>query len=209
MAVMRSVALLAAAAVTLHAGPGITAIGPVRAALAPDLAGAGKPGHVALTFDDGPDPASTPAFLDLLAARDLRATFFLLGRMVDRTPDLARRIIDAGHEVAVHGYDHRMLLFRGPRSTMDDLGRAVTVIGAATGVTPTLFRPPYGVLTTSAIVAAKRLGLRPVLWTAWGRDWTAHATGESVTFDCPQGTQIRRYDPAARLRLHSCPWLVA
>ena len=98
-----------------HAGPGITAIAPVRRRLFPRLAGFGQPDHVALTFDDGPDPASTPAFLDLLAARRLRATFFLLGSMVAKAPELAADIADAGHEVGVHGWAHRYTILRGPR----------------------------------------------------------------------------------------------
>jgi Polysaccharide deacetylase len=78
--------LVAAGLAVAHAGPGVTAIGPVRRRAFPRLAGLGRPDHVALTFDDGPDPASTPAFLDLLAARRVHATFFLLGSMVARSP---------------------------------------------------------------------------------------------------------------------------
>src|SRR3974390_2254622 len=89
------------------AGPGLTAIGPVRRRLFPQLAGLGRPDHVALTLDDGPDPASTPAFLDLLAARRLHATFFLLGSMVARAPQLAAEIAAAGPEIAVHGWGPR------------------------------------------------------------------------------------------------------
>jgi peptidoglycan/xylan/chitin deacetylase (PgdA/CDA1 family) len=174
-------AVLAAAAVTAHALPGALAISPVRAVLAPRLAGVGAPGRVALTFDDGPDPASTPAFLDLLAARGTTATFFLLGSMVARSPGLARRIVDEGHEVAVHGYRHRPLLLRTPKSTLDDIRRAYDLIGSVTGTIPRWYRPPYGVFSTASLLAARQLRLRPVLWTAWGRDWTASANAESVT----------------------------
>ena len=83
--------LVTAGLAVAHAGPGVTAIGPVRRRAFPRLAGLGRPDHVALTFDDGPDPASTPAFLDLLAARRVHATFFLLGSMVARSPQLAAR----------------------------------------------------------------------------------------------------------------------
>src|SRR4249919_4223843 len=107
-----------------HAGPGLTALGPLRRRLFPQLAGLGRPDHVALTFDDGPDPASTPAFLDLLAARRLHATFFLLGCMVARAPQLAAEIAAAGHEIAVHGWDHRYTILRSPRAVFSDLARA-------------------------------------------------------------------------------------
>ena len=95
-------------------------------------------------------------------------------------PQLAAEIVEAGHEVAVHGWDHRYLPLRGPLATYDDLARTTDTITSATGVVPRLFRPPYGVLSTSALVAARRLGLRPVLWSCWGREWAPGATPQSV-----------------------------
>jgi peptidoglycan/xylan/chitin deacetylase (PgdA/CDA1 family) len=178
--VASAAALAAAGLAIVHAGPGVTAIGPLRQRFCPGLAGLGQTGHVALTFDDGPDPASTPAVLDLLAARGLRATFFLLGGMVDRAPWLAARIAAAGHEVAVHGWEHRYPILRTPADVAADLARACAAVTAATGQQPRYFRPPYGVLSTGALLAARRLGLSPVLWTCWGREWLPGATPESV-----------------------------
>lgn len=184
--------LLAAAAglAVAHAGPGVTALRSVRTSLFPLLSGTAAPGtaapgaaasdHVALTFDDGPDPEATPLVLDLLRERGVRATFFLLGSQVSRSPRLAADIADAGHEVAVHGWRHRYLPLRTPIATYDDLASAKEIIAATSGITPWLFRPPYGVLSTAALVAARRLGLTPVLWSAWGREWTPGATPESV-----------------------------
>jgi peptidoglycan-N-acetylglucosamine deacetylase len=173
-------AALAGAAAVAHAGPGITAIGPLRRRWFPSLAGAGAADHVALTFDDGPDPASTPHFCDLLADHGVRATFFLLGSMVERAPKLAAELAAAGHETGVHGWDHRNMLLRGPRAVYDDMARARDAVAEATGAAPRLFRPPYGVLTSAALWAAARLGMRPLLWTCWGRDWTEQATPGSV-----------------------------
>jgi len=138
---------------------------------------------VALTFDDGPDPASTPAFLDALDDLGWKATFFMLGSMVRRAPGLAAQVVSAGHEVAVHGDQHRSHLWRSPRDVATDLERATTTIVETTGRQPTWFRPPYGVLSTGSLLAAHRLGLRTVLWTTWGRDWRAEATPASVTVD--------------------------
>jgi len=174
------VLLPAAGLAVLQAGPGVTGFGPVRRALFPLLAGQGLPGHVALTFDDGPDPAATPRFLDALAARGVRATFFLLGSQVMLAPRLAARIAAQGHEIGVHGWEHRYLPLRGPRAVRDDLARAADIIADRTGVLPWLFRPPYGVLSGPALVAARGLGLTPVLWSAWGREWTPGATPGSV-----------------------------
>ena len=172
--------LLAAGVAVAQAGPGITALRPVRTALFPRLSGCGAADHVAITFDDGPDPAATPHFLDVLASQRLHATFFMLGSMVDRAPGLAAEVAAAGHEVGVHGFDHRYLPLRGPRATRDDLTRARDSVAAATGSVPALFRPPYGVLSTAALVTARGLGLTPVLWTAWGREWAAGSNPGTV-----------------------------
>jgi peptidoglycan/xylan/chitin deacetylase (PgdA/CDA1 family) len=108
------------------------------------------------------------------------ATFFMLGSMVAKAPGLAAEITAAGHEVSVHGFDHRYLTTRGPRATRSDLTRATELIADVTGRRPTLFRPPYGVLSGPALLTARRLGLTPVLWGCWGREWTPGASPASV-----------------------------
>jgi peptidoglycan/xylan/chitin deacetylase (PgdA/CDA1 family) len=176
----RYTAGLAAVGALAQAAPAVTSLGPVRAALWPGLTGLGAPGHVALTFDDGPDPASTPLFLDALEQAGVHATFFLLGGMVRRAPWLARRIAEAGHEVALHGWAHRAHLAVSPAQTFRDLRQGRDEIAEATGRTPGRYRPPYGIATAATFAACRSLDLRPVLWSAWGRDWTARATAESV-----------------------------
>ena len=171
---------LAAAGALAQAVPTVSSLGPLRAALWPGLTGLGAPGHVALTFDDGPDPASTPLFLDALGEAGVSATFFLLGGMVQRAPWLARRLVEAGHEVALHGWAHRAHLAVSPAQTLRDLRQGADAVAEAAGVTPRWYRPPYGVATAATFSACRRLGLRPVLWSAWGRDWTSRATPESV-----------------------------
>jgi peptidoglycan/xylan/chitin deacetylase (PgdA/CDA1 family) len=187
----------AAGAALAHAGPGITGIGPVRMLAFRRLAGQGDPGHVALTFDDGPDPESTPEFARLLAERGVRATFFMLGSMVAKAPGLAAEIAAAGHEVGVHGFDHRYLTVRGPRATRSDLTRATDLIADVTGKRPTLFRPPYGVLTGPALLTARELGLTPVLWGSWGREWAPGASPASVL-----QTLLRGLDGGVTVLLH-------
>ncbi|MCW3845018.1 polysaccharide deacetylase family protein [Micromonospora yasonensis] len=163
-----------------QAAPALAAVPAVRARFLPGLHGVGRPDRVALTFDDGPDPESTPRFLEVLAAHRVRATFFLLGTMLRRWPELGRQVVDAGHEVAVHGWAHDNLLLRGPVATVRDLARTRALIAEVTGRTPRFFRPPYGVLTGAALLGALRLRLEPVLWSCWGRDWTPSATGDTV-----------------------------
>ncbi|WP_433042909.1 polysaccharide deacetylase family protein [Dactylosporangium sp. CS-033363] len=177
--------------------PPLTAITPLRRAYMPRLAGVGRPGHIALTFDDGPDRRSTPHILRILAEYDVRATFFVLGTMLAEDPELGRELVDAGHEVAVHGWHHRCLLRRGPLATDLDIARATMLVDTVTGRAPRWYRPPYGVFTLAALRACRRLGLTPVLWTAWGRDWEAGATPHSIV-----RTVTRRLTGGGTVLLH-------
>jgi len=176
------------AAAAVQAAP-LTTFLPMTKRCLPDLSGKGAPGHVALTFDDGPDEQSTPRFLSLLRAHNVKATFFVLGMMCERYPSMARQIVDEGHEVAVHSWDHRNHLRHRPgRPTFDQLSRTAEIIEAQSGVRPQWFRPPYGALTSADLVAARQLGLQTVLWTAWGQDWQRASTAESVLDEVLSGT---------------------
>ena len=128
---------------------------------------------VALTLDDGPVPGDTERLLDCLDALRVPASFFCLGSNVERSPALVSEILSRGHVVGVHGYEHAHHLFRSPRWIARDLAKAVAVTEDA-GVSPVRwFRPPYGQTSGPTMWAAHRLGLRIVLWSAWGREWSA------------------------------------
>jgi peptidoglycan/xylan/chitin deacetylase (PgdA/CDA1 family) len=163
-----------------HVVPAGTWLPGVRRALFPALAGLGTGPHVALTFDDGPDPASTPPFLDALDRLGVRATFFVLGEHVAAHRRLVRETAARGHEVGLHGWSHRRPWLPGDPRELGELRRARAAVEAATGVPVRWYRPPYGILTGGRWAAAVRCGLRPVLWSAWGRDWTRDATADSV-----------------------------
>jgi peptidoglycan/xylan/chitin deacetylase (PgdA/CDA1 family) len=177
--------------------PALASIGPLRRAAFPRLAGVGARDHVALTFDDGPDPHYTPTLIALLKELQVRATFFLLGRMLAANPQLGRDLVAAGHEVALHGWSHQVLSGRDPASTHRDLVRGRDLIADVTGQPVRWWRPPYGVLTASSLISAYQLGMTPVLWTTWGRDWTADATAASV-----RATVRRGLRPGATILLH-------
>ncbi len=197
MARLRRTLLTAAVAGAVHAAPGLTNVDIVRRALFPGLSGVGAPGHVAVTFDDGPQPESTPAFLEALDRLGWKATFFMLGSMVARSPALAAEVAAAGHEIAVHGYTHRSEMFRTLPAVHADMARAVATISDATGRELHWFRPPYGTLSAGGVVAARRQRLRTVLWSTWGRDWRAEATPATVVADVKE-----HLGPGATVLLH-------
>ncbi|TAM85597.1 MAG: polysaccharide deacetylase family protein [Jatrophihabitans sp.] len=163
-----------------HLLPSVAAVGPLRRAVLPRLCGVGAGDHVALTFDDGPDARSTPLFVEALDRLDVRATFFLLGTQVQAAPEVAAGTAAAGHEVAVHGWSHRPHLLRTPRATAADLRRSRDLVAEVTGCTPRFWRPPHGIPTGAGLLAGARLGMRAVLWTADGRDWSAGATASGI-----------------------------
>jgi peptidoglycan/xylan/chitin deacetylase (PgdA/CDA1 family) len=142
------------------------------------LPGAGD--GVALTFDDGPHLEGTPAVLEILRAARARATFFLVGEQVERAPSLAAEIAAAGHGIALHGHRHRNLLRVAPRALAADLDRAHDLIGAATGVTASVYRPPYGVFSPAGLAIARRRGWLPLLWSRWGTDWRRSIAPERI-----------------------------
>ncbi|HWE57737.1 MAG TPA: polysaccharide deacetylase family protein [Acidimicrobiales bacterium] len=170
----------AVAAAVAHVGPGAVAWRQARCRLLPGLSGVGRADHVALTFDDGPDPESTPLILDLLDTFGWRATFFCLGTQARRSPELVRELVDRGHEIGVHGRDHRSQLRRTAPGVINDLRDARSLLEDLTGQPIKWFRPPYGAVSGPTLVAAHHLRLRLILWTTWGHDWADGATGASV-----------------------------
>jgi peptidoglycan/xylan/chitin deacetylase (PgdA/CDA1 family) len=131
---------------------------------------------VALTFDDGPHPEGTPAVLDLLARAGYRGTFFLIGEQVERRPELAREIASQGHLVAVHGYRHRLQMRLSADQLRRDLERGLETIEGATGTRPERHRPPYGVYSPAGLTLTIGSGLKPLLWSRWGKDWRRFTT---------------------------------
>ncbi|MFH9670869.1 polysaccharide deacetylase family protein [Streptomyces sp. NPDC017405] len=176
----RTAAAVLPAAAAVHIVPAATWLPGVRPLLFPGFAGTGHPRHIALTFDDGPDPESTPRFLDALDALGVRATFFVLGEHAVRHPGVVRETVRRGHELGVHGWRHTRPWRPAPARDAEEVARAVRVVHDLTGRRPRWYRPPYGILTAGRWRAARRAGLRTVLWSAWGRDWTAAATPASV-----------------------------
>jgi peptidoglycan/xylan/chitin deacetylase (PgdA/CDA1 family) len=152
-----------------------------------------------LTFDDGPHRQGTPAVLDVLAARGVRATFFLVGEQVARNPTLAAEIVAAGHGVGLHCDRHRNQLRLGPRAVREDIERGAARIEETTGAPIERYRPPYGIFNSAALAQVRASGWRPLLWTHWGRDWEARATAASICSrlvggEVPDGSVLLLHD---------------
>ena len=129
---------------------------------------------VALTFDDGPWPGSTPAELDALAGARARATFFVIGSLARQHPDLIRRIAAQGHQIGNHTYDHHRLgLFRHTRYWRSQIDRTGELLLSITGAQPVLFRPPMGFKSPWLASAARAAGSTIVTWSLSGRDGVA------------------------------------
>lgn len=128
--------------------------------------------QVALTFDDGPNAMATPRILDTLRELDVTATFFLLGRHVERWPAIARRVAREGHAIGNHGYHHRTLHLRGPAYARLDMQLGTQAIRDATGESPRYFRAPHGFRSPWVNRIARELDQRPVGWTlgVWDTD---------------------------------------
>jgi peptidoglycan/xylan/chitin deacetylase (PgdA/CDA1 family) len=121
--------------------------------------------RIALTFDDGPDPAWTPGILEMLAAAGARATFFLVGERAARAPALVRAMAAAGHEIANHSWSHRSLWLAGPRRTGEEIGRAHALLRDLSGQAPRHFRPPWGMVNAVMFTVLRRWNERCVFWS--------------------------------------------
>ena len=138
-----------------------------------DALSRGKVGfrRVALTFDDGPHPATTRAVLEILRAHDVRATFFMLGHKVEAHPEVVREVQAAGHRLGIHGFEHDHLFsLRSSNYVLTQIQRTQRAIEKACGVRPTLFRPPIGFASHLTFRGAERAAVAVVAWTVRSLD---------------------------------------
>lgn len=163
-----------------YAGPGLAPVVPrLGEALGILMREPGEEG-VAITFDDGPHPAGTPAVLEVLREHGAVATFFLAGEQVVKRPALVAEIVAAGHRVELHCFRHRDQLLRRPAELLEDAERARAAIEDAGGQEVGDYRPPFGRFSAPGLRAIRARGWRPVLWSLWGRDWGKRATPSSI-----------------------------
>ena len=146
---------------------------------------------VALTYDDGPSARNTEPLLDVLAQHSVHATFFLIGNHVRRYPDIARRIAAEGHTIGNHTEMHPDLARKSADRVHAEIVRTQEILADTLGMTPRVFRPPYGSRRPSVLRAARALGLTPVLWNITARDWEPIGT-ERILKRIDNGLQRNR-----------------
>ncbi len=129
--------------------------------------------RLALTFDDGPNPAITPKLLDLLDRHGAKATFFLVGKYVRESPAFVKEMAARGHLLGNHTDTHPNLIFCGPEETRAELLRCSEAIGQATWAEPRWFRPPFGFRSPWLGALVQHQRMRMVMWTLIPGDWRA------------------------------------
>ncbi len=145
--------------------------------------------EIALTIDDGPDPAVTPQVLDLLDQYAVQATFFCIGELAARYPDLCREIVRRGHAVENHSQRHRHYFsLMGPRAMARELQAAQDTLGSVSGQVPLFFRAPAGLRNLFLDPILTRLGLRLASWSVRGFD-TRISDAERVKSSLLRGLQ--------------------
>lgn len=161
-----------------------------------------RPGELALTFDDGPNPIWTPRLLELLARHDVRATFFLLGGRAQAAPELVRRLAAEGHLIGNHSWSHPNLALTGRARIREELQQTSDTLQQITGTEVKYFRPPFGARRPAALAVGRELGMTPVLWNAMTSDWSENS-GERIANDLSRKIdRLTRRGRAANIVLH-------
>jgi peptidoglycan-N-acetylglucosamine deacetylase len=131
-----------------------------------------RPGEIALTFDDGPNPEWTPRLLEILTRHEIKATFFMLGKFAEAQPELVRRVAAEGNVIGDHSWNHPKLSRCPAKRIEEELKRTKETLEQIMGSKVRFFRPPHGARRPAVFRIARELGLDPVLWNAMTNDWS-------------------------------------
>lgn len=130
-----------------------------------------------LTFDGAPNPPGTDNILDVLARHQAPAAFFMEGRRLETEAECARRVLEAGHDIGNHTYNHPTFDTISLRELVEEVERTDEILEAELGIRPTLLRPPFGTLTPESETALLERGYTIVLWSYSIRDWEGPDAG--------------------------------
>jgi peptidoglycan/xylan/chitin deacetylase (PgdA/CDA1 family) len=166
--------LIAGASITAAVAAGYQSMAPTAQWYGKAFTGV-PPGtrQIALTYDDGPNDPHTLRLLEVLAKHNAHATFFLIGRYVQHSPEIAREILQSGHIIGNHTFTHPLLTFLSEAQIGQELSACQAALQDATGQSPTLFRPPFGGRRPAVFRVAREQGLEPIMWNVTGYDWNA------------------------------------
>lgn len=150
---------------------------------------------VALTFDDGPHPESTPKLLAVLRQKEVKATMFVLGENAEKNPALLAQMVADGHEIGSHAYSHVIISKLKPEEWAEQFDKAEQAIGAV-APKPVLFRPPGGGYSDALVQEAANRGYRTVLWSIDPRDWSRPSAAQIAN------DVMKRIRPGSIILLH-------
>ena len=161
-----------------------------------------RPDELALTYDDGPNPAWTPQLLDVLASYKIQATFFLLGAHAKAQPELVKRIAAAGHLIGNHSFTHANLMFLSRPRITDELKYTNVVLEQLTGQPVMFFRPPFGARRGTVLRIARLMEMTPVMWNVMTSDWRQESAERIWRRLVRKINHVNRRNRAANIVLH-------
>ena len=168
----------------------------------PTLISGNDPNEWALTYDDGPNPRSTPELLDVLARYNVRATFFMIGNFVRQQPDLVRRVHTAGHLIGNHTMSHAFLANKPMRLVDREVRDCSDLLEDTLGAPVRYFRAPWGARRPGVLRNIRAQGMAPVQWNAQGNDWEPIGPA-GILANLDKGlTRARRHGRGANILLH-------
>ena len=194
---------IAAAAVVAAAGTlTYAALSPGSQLFGPTLIAPASPKQIALTYDDGPNPAATERLLEVLARHNVRATFFMIGSFVRQCPQLTRTVAVAGHLIGNHTMTHPWLAWQSAARIRAELADTNALLEDTLGTPIRFFRAPHGARRPYVLRTARDLGLTPVQWNVTAFDWNPIPT-EKILANLQNGiAHNQRHNRASNLLLH-------
>lgn len=126
--------------------------------------------NIMLTFDDGPDIKYTYDILNILRKNNIKATFFIVGKKAEEYPQIIKTIINEGHTVGIHSFEHKNAWFKGFEYIKRDFEKSINILNKY-GYKVCYYRPPWGFVNLSILYFAKKYNLKTVLWNVMVQDW--------------------------------------
>lgn len=153
--------------------------------------------EIILTFDDGPNPEHTPMVLNILRHHDVKATFFVVGKKARLYPDIVKQIQADGHEIGVHSFLHFHSWLLLPFAVFSDFTKCCSEVSKIIDQKPIWYRPPWGTFNLLTLYAARKNGLKTVLWSVTSFDWQANNSAA-----CISATITSKVRPGAIIVMH-------